>query len=69
MTNSLLVNRARKAERIADFLVDHLVTVDTEIIAALTDIEWDRLAHMAGENTPSDATRAAIIANLNGRRR
>lgn len=55
-------NLVAKADRLARFLHTH----DTDHVAAelLSDAQWERIAGLAGERTPSPATRAATVTLL-----
>lgn len=66
MNNTLLANRVAKARRFIDFLDAHLpADADLELLDGL---DWDHIAHLAGEHTPSLATRSAITVGLRERR-
>lgn len=66
MASSLLANRVAKASRYVDFL-DVNLPVDADL-DVLNYVDWEQVAELAGEQPPSEATRAAIITGLRQRR-
>jgi hypothetical protein len=66
---TLVANRSAKAGRFVDFLDAHLpADTDLDALTALNDLQWAEVAHLAGENVPSNATRSAILTGLRERR-
>lgn len=56
-------NMAAKADRFARFLHAH-ITADAGVVGQLDDSDWARIADLAGETTPSPATRAMTVVLL-----
>lgn len=53
-------NIAAKAERLARWIHANLTT-DATVVDALDDADWERIADVMGERTPSPATRAMTV--------
>lgn len=63
---TLIDNRVAKARRYIDYLDTNLPD-DIDLGGALL-IDWARVAELAGEQIPSESTRAAILVGLRERR-
>ena len=59
MTAAEMANRTAKATRLAQQLLAHGATL--EQVEALGDAGWSMVAELAGDNPPSDLTRAAVV--------
>lgn len=59
----IMGNRAAKAARLARFIVQAVRPrpVSVEDVVSLTDEQWIEIAEMAGEDPPSEITRALVI--------
>jgi hypothetical protein len=63
--STLVANRIAKADRFADFLVEHLGDKATpENVEQFGNEEWLHVANLADEQIPSPATRRLIVNNL-----
>jgi hypothetical protein len=56
-------NMAAKADRLARWIHANLTT-DADVVGRLDDTDWERIADVMGETTPSPATRAMTVVLL-----
>lgn len=61
---SELENRIAYATRVVAFIDEHLPAARAANVAIMNQASWDRIAQLAGENTPSKATINMIVGML-----
>jgi hypothetical protein len=60
-------NRITYAQRIVTFVDREMPGASAESLTMLGEASWRRIANLAGERVPSDATVSVVIALVRGR--